>query len=225
MWMGLCIGRLVGQIFFCRWDKYIEPWTWRDAAHLSEVSCENRLWGILLLVGKCGHGQKQLQVRQESTGGLVTIVQQWCKILCNLLWQPGSSPTSTNSLLECEVSDCVGFSWTYTLCTYTVPCRWRTIYAQFYSCVVPGQATVLCCLHRDQFGNHARKWLAVGKNKQTKSFQNKIHKNWWFVRKSEVWDHALYVYIHVCMWKVFALHAMTTVHHHQNLERLRSQKD
>ena len=39
--------------------------------------------------------------------------RQCCKALCNLPWQPGSSPTSSGSLLERAVPDCVGLSCTY----------------------------------------------------------------------------------------------------------------
>lgn len=91
------------------------PCTWRHAAYLSELSCGNTLLGeILLLGGKCGHGQKQLEGRSESTGGPVNTAWQCCETLCNVPWQPEKSPTSSDSLLECAISACVEFSCTYT---------------------------------------------------------------------------------------------------------------
>jgi len=35
------------------------------------------------------------------------------------------------------------------------------------------------------------------------------------LRKLGAWDHAACVYIHICMWKVFALYPTTAEHHDQ----------
>lgn len=72
--VSVLLGRTASPCSFsCRWATALGDWwdgfssigkrQWRHAARLSELSCGNTLRGVLLLVGKCEHGQKQLEVR------------------------------------------------------------------------------------------------------------------------------------------------------------------
>lgn len=177
MWMGYSTRRLMGSFSFCRWDKYINPCSWRDAAHLSELSCGNTLWGVLLLVDKCWHGQKQLEAGER---GRKALKAQW------ILFSIAASPFAIcPGSLGIPVIPCLSVQFqTVWGSTITTPAELR-LQMKNSSCLM----ALLChedsgmgsevwapfCLHRYQFGKLTREWQAIGKIKQINSntFQTK----------------------------------------------------